>query len=159
MGAVILCSDDKLTCLQAEAPRACRQAGFTLLEVMLAIAVLAIALPVLMGLRNRDLALREEAKAVTTATLLAQEKLLETELIGYPPVGEVRGDFATVPPGYPPTTEVKDRAPGFRWMRLVAPTPFDVIREVRIRVSWPGGGSERAVEISHYVFQELPRRS
>ena len=130
-----------------------------MLEVMMAVAVLAIALPVLLGLRNRDLALRGEAKAVTTATLLAQEKLFEAELLGYPPVGEARGDFATVPPGYPPATEVKDRAPGFRWMRLVSPTPFDVIREVRIRVSWPDGGSERAVEISNYVFQEPQRKS
>lgn len=131
--------------------------GFTLLEVMIAVAVLAIALPVLLGLRNRDVALREEAKAMTTATLLAQEKLFETEFQDFPPVGEARGEFTTVPPGYPLTFEAKDRAPGFRWMRTVAPTPFDAIREVRVRVTWPRGGADGAVEITNYVFQEARR--
>ncbi|MGQ0554700.1 MAG: prepilin-type N-terminal cleavage/methylation domain-containing protein [Nitrospiraceae bacterium] len=52
--------------------------GFTLLEVLLAIALLAIALPILLGLRNFDLGLQERASELTAATLLAQEKLLET---------------------------------------------------------------------------------
>jgi general secretion pathway protein I len=136
-----------------------RERGFTLLEVMVAVAVLAIALPILLGLRNHDVALREEAKAVTNATLLAQEKLFETEILGFPPVGETRGDFATLPPGSLTSAEVKDRAPGFRWTRLVVPTPFEQIREVRIRVSWPGGASERVVEITNYVFLEPQRTS
>ncbi|HBR50769.1 MAG TPA: hypothetical protein DEA71_11855, partial [Nitrospira sp.] len=62
--------------------------GFTLLEVLLAIALLAIALPVLLGLRNFDLDLQSRATELTAATLLAQEKLLEIELAGQYSVGE-----------------------------------------------------------------------
>ena len=61
--------------------------GFTLLEVLLAIALLAIALPVLLGLRNFDLDLHARAGELTAATLLAQEKLIETELTGVYPIG------------------------------------------------------------------------
>jgi general secretion pathway protein I len=125
---------------------------------MIAVAILAIALPILLGLRNTDVAMRQEAKAITTAVLLAQEKLFETELLGFPEVGEIRGDFTTTAPGAPLTAEIKDRAPGFRWVRLVGSTPFEQIREVHVRVTWPGGGSERAVDITNYVFKEPVRQ-
>lgn len=126
--------------------------GFTLLEVMIAVAILAIALPVLLGLRNWDLELRHQARQQTMATLLAQEKLLETELMGVPPLGEQQGAFNEPPPGFPPSVDTTDRAPGFRWTRTVLPTPLSSIREVRIRVSWPRGLKQDAIEMSSYVF-------
>ena len=67
------------------------EGGFTLLEVLLAIALLAIALPILLGLRNFDLELQERASELTAATLLAQEKLMETELSGQYGIGETSG--------------------------------------------------------------------
>ena len=90
------------------------QRGFVLLDVLLALAVLAIALPVLLGLANRDLELLAHARALTTATLLAQEKLLETEVEGFPPVGQVMGDFQA--PSFDKTSERKyDQREAFRW--------------------------------------------
>jgi general secretion pathway protein I len=79
-------------------------AGFTLLEVLLAIALLAIALPVLLGLRNFDLDLQDRASELTTATLLAQEKLVEVELLGQYAIGETVGEFRHVPLGAQPVT-------------------------------------------------------
>ncbi len=135
------------------------QRGFTLVEVMFAIAILALTLPILLGLRNRDLDLLNQASAITTATLLAQEKMFETELTGLPSVGEQSGEFTDRLPGFQFPTAPPDRAKDFRWKRIVASTPFDTIREVRVRVSWssaspgilPGSGKEDAVEITHYV--------
>ncbi|MBU6434260.1 MAG: prepilin-type N-terminal cleavage/methylation domain-containing protein, partial [Nitrospirae bacterium] len=54
--------------------------GFTLLEVLIALGILALALPILLGLRNWDLDLHARANELTTATILAQEKLIATEL-------------------------------------------------------------------------------
>ena len=127
--------------------------GFTLLEVMFAVAILAIALPVLLGLRNHDIDLHVRARAMTTATLLAKEKLLEAELAPVLLIGETGGEFTTPPPGTPASSDARDRAPGFRWKRIVAPTPLDAVREIRIQVSWPRGTTEDRVEVSSYVFQ------
>lgn len=126
--------------------------GFTLLEVMLAVALLAIVLPVLLGLRNRGLEFRDRAREITTATLLAQEKLLETELLFAMPVGEQTGDFKDAPPGLATQATGEDRAPGYRWRRIIAPTPLERVREIRVQVLWMRGETEDSVEVSNYVF-------
>ncbi|MGQ0812502.1 MAG: type IV pilus modification PilV family protein [Nitrospiraceae bacterium] len=131
------------------------QGGFTLLEVMIAMAILAIALPALLGLRNWDVDLHMRARDMTTATLLAQEKLMESELLGFLPLGEISGDFQGMPLGNQTTNEAKDRAPGYRWKRIVSPTPLDTIREVRIQIIWPRGTIEDTLEASTYVFAAL----
>ncbi len=128
------------------------EGGFTLLEVLLAIGLLAIALPILLGLRNFDLELQEPASELTTATLLAQEKLLETELSGQYAIGESTGDFPNIPLGAQPTMQAVPRAVGHKWKRTIAPTPLELIREIRIKVSWLRGELEEAVEVSTYVF-------
>lgn len=129
--------------------------GFSLLEVLLAIALLAIVLPVLLGLRNFDLDLHTRAEELTVATLLAQEKLLEAELSGVYPVGEVGGDFKSVPLGTQAGIQATDRAVGYKWKRTVLATPLESIREVRIQVTWPRGTTEDSVEVSTYVFAGL----
>lgn len=131
------------------------ESGFTLLEVLLAIALLAIALPVLLGLRNFDLDLHARAGELTAATLLAQEKLIETELTGLYPIGETAGDFSNMPLGAQPPAKPADRGAGYRWKRTILPTPLQLIREVRIQVSWPRGAFVETVEVSTYVVSGL----
>ncbi len=126
--------------------------GFTLLEVLLAIAVLAIALPVLLGLRNFDLDLQSRATELTAATLLAQEKLLEVELAGQYAVGETLGEFSPLPLGSQTALQAVPRAVGYRWKRTIAPTPLEFVREVRIKISWPRGEREESLEVSTYVL-------
>lgn len=126
--------------------------GFTLLEVLLAIALLAIALPVLLGLRNFDLDLQGRAAELTAATLLAQEKLLEIELAGQYPVGETAGEFFPLPFGSQTALQAVPRAVGYRWTRIIAPTPLEFVREVRLKVSWLRGEREESVEVSTYVL-------
>lgn len=131
-----------------------REPGFTLLEVMIAMAVLALALPILLGLRNRDVEILTRSRTLTTASLLAQEKLFETEIQGFPPIGEQRGEFTGPPPGYTSNPLGDNRAPGFRWLRIVSPTPLESVRDVRVRVLWGTGPSEEFVEMTAYVFDE-----
>jgi len=128
------------------------QRGFTLLEVLIALAILALALPILLGLRNFDLDLHGRAGDITTATMLAQEKLVETE-VGPPlSIGETGGDFQNRPLGTQLSNDVVQRAEKYRWKRFVTSTPIPIVREVKIQVLWPQGLTDEMVEVSTYVF-------
>ncbi len=112
--------------------------GFTLLEVMISLAILGITSTVLLGLRNWDLDARIFSQKVTIATLLVQEKLVEAELAvdGPPAFGVTTGDFG-------------DRAPGFVWRQKVSTTPLTIdVREVKVRVSWGSHHDEDSVVLS-----------
>ena len=126
--------------------------GFTLLEVLIAMAILALALPVLLGLRNWDLNLHSRAADITAATMLAQEKLIEAELLPLYPIGETTGDFRNPPPGYQVPGDIADRAERYRWKRVITTTPLPAVREVKIQILWQQGASDEVLEASTYVF-------
>ena len=72
--------------------------GFTLLEVMISIAILAIALTVLLGNQGQSLRLAEESRFSFTAALLIREKISELEASGEE-VFTSEGDFGEQYPG------------------------------------------------------------
>lgn len=115
--------------------------GFTLLEVMVSIAIIAIAFVVLLGLKNNDIKINEYSKNITEATLLAQTKISEIELMNFPELGEASGEFG-------------EDHPGFKWREIVSPTPFDFAREVKVRVFWKSGDKEEDVEFITYMINE-----
>jgi len=117
--------------------------GFTLLEVMISLAIFGMTATVLLGLRNWDLDTRIFSHNVTIATLLVQEKLVEAELAvdGPPAFGVTTGDFG-------------ERAPGFFWRQTVSSTPLSIdVREVKLRVSWESRDEEESFVLSS-VFDE-----
>jgi len=81
--------------------------GFTLLEVMIALAILAIALTSLFGSQSQALSLAIEAKFNGTVSFLAQEKLAEYEA-GIIEIVSGEGDFGEIFPGFTWKTEVSD---------------------------------------------------
>ncbi len=67
-------------------------AGFTLLEVMIAVAILAITLTVLYGSQSQSLSLAAEAKFNTRAAFLLEQKLAELQS-GEMDIVDDQGDF------------------------------------------------------------------
>src|SRR5713101_849697 len=108
-------------------PHASRRKGFTLLEVLVAMAVLAVALVSLLGLYNRSLLLTIRAQRLSTATLLAEEMLTRTQLEGMGAMRATAGDFADLHPG---------QYPEFHWYRTMRPTALAGLWELRVGVSW-----------------------
>lgn len=53
--------------------------GFTLIEVMFAIAILAIALVSVFQLQSQSISMSTDSRFMTTAALLAQSKMVEIE--------------------------------------------------------------------------------
>lgn len=115
--------------------------GFTLIEVMVAVAILAVSFVVLIGLRNTDISITYEIHNITRATLLAQKKMAELEAEGFPQLGIISGDF----------TGPDDR---YVWTQTVNTTPFDFAREVNVEVSWKDGEQTRSIDLVTYMVEE-----
>ncbi len=112
--------------------------GFTLLEVMLAVAILSLVVVSLMGLSSRSTQDVMLAEHITTATLLAKRVMTETLLIRIQLPREDEGEFE------------EEEFGDYAWKMIVAPTPVPLIMEVRVAVLWKEGEREEKVELVSY---------
>lgn len=123
-------------------PNSANQRGFTLLEVIVAVAIMGASLAILLGAVNRNLVMASRSKNQSIAYTLAQQKLTEIELNGYPDVGQDQGIF--------------EEYPGFNW--YVNVLPYDIeqlgteIRIVMVDIAWDDGNQvfKVATAISNY---------
>jgi len=104
--------------------------GFTLLEVMVAMAIIAIALTAVLGSQSQSLSLASEVKFSTTAALLAQSKMAEIEAEKPGDLTSDSGDFG-------------EDYPGYRWDKSVNDVTFDEpegvsdhLEQIDLTVSW-----------------------
>jgi len=102
------------------------RAGFTLLEVMIAVGVLGIALLSLLALHNSNLQSVIRGQELSTASTLAQGLMSNAELERIPMPGRSNGDFEKLFPG---------QYRNFRWERDVELSGmFPDIRKVQVTV-------------------------
>ena len=94
--------------------------GFTLLEIMVTIAVLAIVLVSIFDLHSQTISMNIDAKFYATAPFLAKEKLAELELADFEDTADSSGDFG-------------DDYPGFTWKRVMDTIQPDVLTTSGIR--------------------------
>jgi len=117
--------------------------GFTLLEVMVAVALLAIALTTLLGSQSQSVSFANSAKFETMAALLAQSKMSEITLQEGISLANDSGDFGDDYPGYVWEVEVSD----------IAVTGFDTIsdylKQVDLTVAW--GVFSYNLRLYHYI--------
>lgn len=118
--------------------------GFTLLEVMIALAIIAIALVTLLGLGNRSIGVNTRLQRLTQGTLLAQEKMTELEVAaedGRSELQEGEGNFAAPFEGY-------------RWRTTFAETPLAAVRMVTVTVAWGKEERNEMVDLTSFVFRQ-----
>jgi len=77
-----------------------RTLGFTLLEVLVAVAILAIAMVAILKANVQSLDTLTRSRETSTASLLAAGKLAEVEAAGVAKWSELRGDFGEDYPDY-----------------------------------------------------------
>jgi len=120
--------------------------GFTLLEVMVAVVIMATVLITLIGLKNRSMQDILLAEHITTATLLARNKMVDTlPLIVskklQPPLEE-EGDFAD-----------DENLKEYTWKRTISKFPLpngSFLTEVRVAALWKEGDRQEQVELVSY---------
>lgn len=112
--------------------------GFTLLEVMVAVAIMAMVLVTLLGLKNNSMHDVSLMQHMTTASMLAKRKMVETTT-------ESKLRMPTEDDGVFPEEEFKD----YTWTRTIVPTPL-VVMEVRVAVLWKEGTRPETVELLSY---------
>lgn len=85
-----------------------QEAAFTLLEVMVAVAVIAISFVSLLASQSQSLSVAGEARFRTIASLLAKQKLAELEVGGFANLSSGSGQFAEDFSEYHWQAEVKE---------------------------------------------------
>lgn len=124
-----------------------RARAFTLIEVMVAIAILGIALAGLLGLHHQSIQSVIRAQQTTRAAMLAQAVMTAAELERFPDLGFSKGDFEASFPG-----EFRD----FRWQRMVeASGTFPDVRKVMVAVHY-GPGFTQTFSLVEFLHSPIP---
>jgi general secretion pathway protein I len=117
--------------------------GFTLLEVMIAVALIAVALVTLLGSQSQSVSYANSAKFETMAALLAQSKMSEILIQDAGALSGDSGDFGDDYQGYAWEAKVSD----------VAIDDLDTISEylkqIDLTVTW--GVFSYDLRLYHYV--------
>ena len=121
--------------------------GFTLLEVMVAIAILGMGLLALLSLHHQSMQSVIAAQQETHAAMLAQVVMSDAELQRYPDDGTTHGDFHEL---YP------NKYPDYSWQRIVSESGiFPDVRKVRVIIYY-GTNSSRTFAISEFLHNPIP---
>ena len=124
-------------------PRIWHNRGFTLLEVMIAVALIAVALVTLLGSQSQSVSYANSAKFETMAALLAQSKMSEILIQDADSLSNDSGDFG-------------DEYLGYAWEATVSDvsiegldTISEYLKQIDLTVTW--GVFNYNLRLYHYV--------
>ena len=128
-------------------PRRDRPAGFTLIEVMFAMAILGISLMGLLSLQHQGLQSIIRSQDMTQAAMLAQTVITQAEFDRFPNLGRTAGNFEAMFPG---------KYRNFRWQRVVSNSGmFPDVRKVTVMVFY-GPKLGRSFSLTEFIHSPLP---
>lgn len=121
-----------------------QEQGFTLLEVMIALAIVGTTLIAMLSLGNRTIATNDHLQRLTQATLLAQEKMTEIEQSAAAnrslELQNGQGVFAE------PFND-------FSWQTAFSATPIAQVQQVVVTVRWGETDRNELVDLTSFVFR------
>lgn len=113
-----------------------RRAGFTLLEVVVALAILGVAFALAMQLLATGVRSAKASEDYTQAVLLARQKMAEIAVTSNLEGSADGGEFGG----------------GFRWQSEIRPLPQEEdlparLYKVRVHVTWPSRRGEKSLDL------------
>ena len=124
-------------------PKILHNRGFTLLEVMIAVALIAVALVTLLGSQSQSVSYANSAKFETMAALLAQSKMSKILIQDADALSGDSGDFG-------------DDYQGYAWEATVSDvsiagldTISEYLKQIDLTVTW--GVFSYNLRLYHYV--------
>jgi len=99
-----------------------KEKGFTLMEVMVAMAILAIALVSIFQLQSQSISMATDSRFMTTAALLAQSKMVEVEARSALANQIEDGNFG---PDYPQ----------YKWHVVIGDAPLQQFKKIEVTVT------------------------
>ena len=108
--------------------------GFTLLEVLVSLAILSITLLLAYEVLSGAIAAEDRSERWTVASFLG-ESLVRESITGWPDTGEAEGKFAAPMDSY-------------SWKRSIRPAVHPDAREVHVTVTWSSEGREETVTLA-----------
>jgi prepilin-type N-terminal cleavage/methylation domain-containing protein len=116
-----------------------RRRGFTLVEILATLALVAIILPVAMSGISLALGVADQGRRQTEAASLAQTKMAEIIASQQWQTSSLAGDFAPDLPEY-------------RWVAQFTDWQGTTLKQLDVQVLWSQGGTDRAVALSTLVY-------
>jgi general secretion pathway protein I len=116
--------------------------GFTLLEIMVALAIIAFAVVTYLHVQNMSIAMLNESTNLTLGTLLAKSRMVALESGEIPGPVEREGTF-----------EDAEYAM-FRWKERLVSTPLPKVLEAHVEVSWNDNRGQKSVELVSLVIRK-----
>lgn len=121
----------------------CGPGAFTLLEIMVALAIVGTAMVALLSLGNRSIGVHDHLQHLTQATLLAQQKMSESELEarrgGVAQLAASSGVFSE------PFTD-------YQWRVAISSTPLPSVQMVTVTVVWGDEQRNEGVDVTSFLF-------
>lgn len=122
--------------------------GFTLIEIVVTLAILSLGLPVLLQSFSNAANNQRKSEDKTTAMYLLKTRMAQIELEGYPEIGQESGDFGENPP--------------YRWRSEVYDVESDNfeegLRAVNLTITWLGRGKSESTSMTTYIAnRQMPQ--
>ncbi len=145
------------------AAKRCREKGFSFVELVVALAVVAASFGVLIAAHTAAARQEAHARSLFTASALMRQLLTQAEIDGYPQNGDSSGDFG-------------DDYPGFSWSRKITdadlsgmvkgalekfgvdpaliPVSMGGVRQVELEVKWLENEKPVKVAMTYYAVAQ-----
>ena len=131
---------------------ACKK-GFTLIEIMVSLAVLAIVLTTIFKLQSSTIALAEAGHFKSSAPMLARQQLAELAQNNFEPE-QFEGKFEKEFTGYSWACEIQTGADQGNWEAVLSGKQPEQLKKICLTVYGPGRIRRFTLETWRFVIDE-----